>query len=494
MKKIFTPAKKKSILMVDDDQFATDIYQEKLEAQGFKVEVTRDFDSTLQALKKAVADLVILDLCLPGINVVELIKNIRSEPAMKSVPIIAFSNPYLSNLTRAAVEAGATKFVAKVDNTPEQIIDLMRELGVSATSRVSVSGAIEELETNQEKLASKLLINRSEILAKLRASYQNFTRTEREDLRRTALLQIHRQLRLLAGGASALAFQKIAQMSTALEALLIELYTDPVKVTPSVVRTVAHSIETMASLVDRAANSQDQAITPQKILAVDDEIISREMVCSALGRAGLHAKSLDDPLAAQRLLEKEHFDLIFLDVEMPGQTGLEHMGHEVVVTRSGTEAWETFDRAPVRVVVSDWMMPGMDGLEFCHRVRGRPDTPYIYFILLTALDTDAENYDLATKAGIDDFLTKPLDAIAIQMRLRVADRILWFTREVHQLKQLIPICAYCHKIHTATDYWERFETYIKQQTGAEFSHGICPECLEAERAKLKCASYFGSHS
>ena len=323
MKKIFTPAKKKSILMVDDDQFATDIYREKLETQGFKVEVTRDFDSTLQALKKAVVDLMVLDLCLPGINVVELIKNIRSEPAMQSLPIIAFSNPYLSNLTRAAVEAGATKFVAKVDNTPEQIIELARELGVSATSRVGGGGTIEELDTNQEKPASKLLINRPEILAKLRASYQNFTRTEREDLRRTALLQMHRQLRLLAGGASALAFQKIAQMSTALEALLIELYTDPVKITPSVVRTVAHSIETMASLVDRAANSQDQAITPPKILAVDDEIISREMVCSALGRAGLQAKSLEDPLAAQRLLEEEHFDLIFLDVEMPGQTGLE---------------------------------------------------------------------------------------------------------------------------------------------------------------------------
>src|SRR5437762_11921999 len=134
---------------------------------------------------------------------------------------------------------------------------------------------------------------------------------------------MHRQLRLLAGGASALAFQKIAQMSTALEALLIELYTDPVKVTPSVVRTVAHSIETMASLVDRAANSQDEVITSSNILAVDDEIISRETICSALGRAGLYAKSLDDPLAAQSLLEQEHFDLIFLDVEMPGQTGLE---------------------------------------------------------------------------------------------------------------------------------------------------------------------------
>src|SRR6266566_121755 len=315
MKTIFTPAKKKSILIVDDDQFATHICREKLEAQGFKVEVTRDFDSTLQTLKKGVVGLVILDLCLPGINVVELIKNIRSESAMQSLPIIAFSNPYLSNLTRAAVEVGATKFVAKVDNTPEQMIELVRELGVS--------GAIEGLEANQEKVASKLSINRPEILAKLRASYQNFTRTEREDLRRVALLQMHRQLRLLAGGASALALQQIAQMSTALEGLLIELYSEPVKVTPSVVRTIAHSIETMALLVDRVANSQDQIATSPKILVVDDEVISREIVCSALGKAGLHAKSLDDPLAAQRLLEQEHFDLIFLDIEMPGQTGLE---------------------------------------------------------------------------------------------------------------------------------------------------------------------------
>jgi CheY-like chemotaxis protein len=323
MKRIFTPAKKKSILIVDDDQFTTQIYGEKLEEHGFKVEVTRDFESTLRALKKEVVDLLILDLCLPGINVIELIKNIRSEPLTQSLPIIVFSNPYLSNLTRAAVEAGATKFVAKVDNTPEQMIELLHELGVSATSRVGGGGATGAQGADQEKLASKVLINRPEILAKLRASYQNFTRTEREDLRRTALLQIHRQLRLLAGGVSALGFHKIAKMSTALEALLVELYTEPAKITPSVVRTVAHSIETLASLVDHAANSKEEVIKSPNILVVDDEIISRETICSALGRAGLHAKSLDDPLAAQNLLEREHFDLVFLDVEMPRQTGLE---------------------------------------------------------------------------------------------------------------------------------------------------------------------------
>jgi CheY-like chemotaxis protein len=166
------------------------------------------------------------------------------------------------------------------------------------------------------------------------------------------------------------------------------------------------------------------------------------------------------------------------------QLTLEGMGYEIVVTRDGTEAWETFDRDPVRVVVSDWMMPGMDGLEFCRKVRSRAKTPYTYFILLSALGTSAKNYDIATKAGVDDFLTKPVHRSAIQMRLRVADRILWFTKEVRQLKQLIPICCCCRKINTGDEFWQQFETYIEEQTGSGFSHGLCPECLEVEMAKL----------
>jgi phosphoserine phosphatase RsbU/P len=167
------------------------------------------------------------------------------------------------------------------------------------------------------------------------------------------------------------------------------------------------------------------------------------------------------------------------------QLTLERAGHEVAVAHSGTEAWETFDRDPVRVIMSDWMMPGMDGLEFCRRVRARPKTPYTYFILLTALSTSPENYDLAADSGIDDFFAKPLDFATIRMRLRVAERILWFAREVHQLKQLIPICCYCHKIDAGEAYWQRFDTYIKEQTGSGFSHGVCPQCLEAEMAKLE---------
>jgi CheY-like chemotaxis protein len=167
------------------------------------------------------------------------------------------------------------------------------------------------------------LINRPQILSKLRASYRNFTWTGREDLRRVELLQMHRQLRLLAGSAKMLALRKILQLSTALEALLVELYTEPTKITASVVRSMAHSIETLASLFDRLANSQDEVIPSSKILVVDDEVLARQLICSAVGKAGFDAVGMDDPLGAQRLLKRKGFDLIFLDVEMPRLTGLE---------------------------------------------------------------------------------------------------------------------------------------------------------------------------
>src|SRR5262249_15807044 len=242
---------------------------------------------------------------------------------ISSIPIIAFLNPYLSGLTQAAMEAGATKSVVKVDSTPQRLLELVRELGVSGSPKGSGRSAVETLEANQERPPANLLINKPQILATLRSSYQNFTRTEREDLRRTALLQMHRQLRSLGGRARVLALAKIVQLSTALEALFVELYTEPAKITASVVRTIAHSIETLASLFDRPANSQAEVLPSSKILVVDDEAIARQMICSAVGKADLDAVGLDDPLAAQRLLKRERFDLIFLDLEMPGLTGPE---------------------------------------------------------------------------------------------------------------------------------------------------------------------------
>src|SRR6186997_1225614 len=103
------------------------------------------------------------------------------------------------------------------------------------------------------------------------------------------------------------------------------------------------------------------------------------------------------------------------------QSTLEMAGHEVVCSTSGRGAWETFDREPTRVVISDWLMPGVDGIELCAKVRERPKTDYTYFILLTAVHTDRAGLRKAMDAGVDDFLTKPLDRESIIMRLRVAE-------------------------------------------------------------------------
>jgi sigma-B regulation protein RsbU (phosphoserine phosphatase) len=161
------------------------------------------------------------------------------------------------------------------------------------------------------------------------------------------------------------------------------------------------------------------------------------------------------------------------------QRALESFGHQVILTSDGTEAWEVFDRDPVRLVVSDWIMPGLDGLALCQKIRERKKTSYTYFILLTSQETRPENYDRATDAGVDDFLTKPVDRPTIRMRLRVAERIMRFTTEIHHLKDLIPICAYCRKIRNDDNYWQQVEVYINEQTGSNFTHGICPTCSKA---------------
>ncbi|PZR75891.1 MAG: response regulator [Chthoniobacterales bacterium] len=163
---------------------------------------------------------------------------------------------------------------------------------------------------------------------------------------------------------------------------------------------------------------------------------------------------------------------------------LEQLGYEAVVARDGAEAWKIFDRAPIRLIVSDWMMPGLDGLALCEKVRGRAQTAYTYFILLTANHTSPENYALAAAAGVDDFLTKPIDREAIRMRLRVAERILKYTAEIRQLKEMIPICVYCRKVRDEEDYWDRVENYIQKETGSRFTHGACPECYEIETKRL----------
>lgn len=157
---------------------------------------------------------------------------------------------------------------------------------------------------------------------------------------------------------------------------------------------------------------------------------------------------------------------------------LQRLGHEVIEAKDGQEAWVAMEATPVRVIVSDWMMPNLNGLELCQRLRARPGAEYVYFILITANSADSTNRIAAADAGVDDFLSKPLNIEELWMRLRVAERILRYATQVQQLEELLPICSYCKKIRDDQNYWQQMEGYINERTGSEFSHSICPDCYQ----------------
>jgi len=156
---------------------------------------------------------------------------------------------------------------------------------------------------------------------------------------------------------------------------------------------------------------------------------------------------------------------------------LERLGHEVLAASDGLEAWERFQSEPVDAVVTDWMMPRLDGLELTRRIRAHARERYTYVLLLTAL-SGRERYLDGMAAGADDFVSKPVDREELHARLRVAERILGLQRAVRQLEGLLPICSYCKKIRDGDEHWSQVEEYVSRRTEAQFSHGVCPECYE----------------
>jgi sigma-B regulation protein RsbU (phosphoserine phosphatase) len=113
------------------------------------------------------------------------------------------------------------------------------------------------------------------------------------------------------------------------------------------------------------------------------------------------------------------------------QRAVEHHGHACLVASDGLEARQLGQAHTVDVITSDWLMPLMDGVELCRRVRQQMDRAggYTYVISLTPLD-DKEHMGTAMREGADDFLNKPLDPTDLWMRLRVAARVMSLYRQV----------------------------------------------------------------
>lgn len=169
---------------------------------------------------------------------------------------------------------------------------------------------------------------------------------------------------------------------------------------------------------------------------------------------------------------------------------LAKFGHEVVVAADGAEAWAMLQSGDApRLAILDWMMPEVDGVELCRRVRALPTSTPPYLILLTA-NSDKEDVVTGLDAGANDYLTKPFDRAELRARVQVGAHVLALQEvlaarvreleaalsQVQQLQGMLPICSYCKKIRDDQNYWHRLESYISEHAEVTFSHGICPAC------------------
>ncbi len=129
---------------------------------------------------------------------------------------------------------------------------------------------------------------------------------------------------------------------------------------------------------------------------------------------------VEDDLISRKLLQKT----------------LEEWGHEVIAAENGKEAWDIFQKEELKFVIADWMMPEMDGLTLCQKIRSSNNTGYVYFLLLTGKEKKEEVIE-GMDAGADDYVVKPFDWDELKVRTRAGERILDLEKKLKEKNEAL---------------------------------------------------------
>lgn len=383
----------KKVLIIEDDQIVAHIYRNKFLVEGFQVEVAHTGEAGLQLIHNFQPDAVLLDLVLPKMSGVDVMKEVRAESQFKALPLVVFSNTYLTNLVQDAWKAGATKCLSKASCTPRQVIDAVRttlNLKEDSAYRIAAPASIPpgpaprpranpEVEGKfHAELQEAFVITLPDVLANLRGSVQALSKADTESARAMLTQDLYRRVHTLAGNANLAGLTVISQLAEVFEALLRELHEKPGLVNPSTLRTVATTVDFLGVLFDRAAAPGRQDPPSARILVVDDEAISRRAITSALERARLKSTAVEDAKVAYQLISEVEYDLIFLDVDMPE----------------------------------------MNGFELCARIRALPRYKSTPVIFVTSLN-DFESRASSLMSGGNDFIAKPFHFLELAVKALV---------------------------------------------------------------------------
>jgi DNA-binding response OmpR family regulator len=378
----------KKILIIEDEQIVANVYRNKLVVEGYLAEITPDGEGGLKMMRTFQPDAIVLDLMLPKMSGVEVIKEIRSEPEFSKLPIIVLSNTYSTNLMQDAWKAGATKCVSKINCSPKILLELMRNVigggeaisharpkteGAPGTKPAKVaSGADAEF---QAEFRKTFIAGLPATLTVLRTALQSLIKSDTEAARLEHIHELYSRINAVSSNAGLAGLVPVAHMAAALEALLKELYEKPKNINASTLRTVAAAVDFFDFLFEQGTRPEKWELPPASILVVDDEALACRTITYALKKAKLQSVSVEDPNAAFKLLAENQFDLVFLDVDMPGMTGY----------------------------------------ELCTKLRGLPMHKKTPVVFVTRLD-DFSNRTKSMVAGGSDFIAKPFLFIELTVK------------------------------------------------------------------------------
>jgi DNA-binding response OmpR family regulator len=367
------------ILLVDDDAFIVEAYSQKLEQAGFEIGSAADGMAAVKMLPAFKPDLIVLDLMLPRFSGFELLNYMRTRSDLQGIKVVVLSNFYLGDPERQAAASDADATLMKSSCNPSQLVDTINELLYGKTAPAPSPAPVDVLREFESEAQTgnrqDFLKNAPVTLATLRQLNDAFIQSENSRTRALRLLNFYRKVHFMTAMAGLLGFEAIARMASALEALLLRLHEEPDNISPSALQTIAYSLDFFRLLYAHADRPSATAKLQARVLVVDDDAVSARAVVTALRNARLDASSVQDPAAALTRLEQETFELIVLDVEMPG----------------------------------------MDGFALCKKIRAEKSYKKTPIIFVTS-HNDFESRIHSVLSGGDDLISKPIFPIELAVK------------------------------------------------------------------------------
>jgi CheY-like chemotaxis protein len=167
-------------------------------------------------------------------------------------------------------------------------------------------------------------------------------------------------------------------------------------------------------------------------------------------------------------------------------------GYSVEEAETGKECIDMARKKAPDLVLLDVMLPDMDGYEVCRRIKADEALKGTYVLMFSGRKIDSDDQSEGLEIGADGYVTRPISNRELLARVQAMVRIIRAERErdrlivelqeamasIKTLKGLLPICASCKKIRNDKGYWQQVEGYLSEHADIQFSHGICPECME----------------